>query len=281
MRTSDRLASPIGLAAEKSGYRWVLPIVIAILCASRVGPTPAVASEEPLTPIAGINKSLQNQEVVVQAVISAINEPQNGAPYYVTLAQGGATVSLIYWPDMQAQLGSKVKVGNVVRVKATVGSYRDRLQLRIRDPSAVEVVSGVAGATTNAAPVATATPRATATPGATATPRATATPVATPAPQVPSTETVIGKISADWVDRAVIISGTVSDFRTAGKSWQLKVQDRTGEIPVVLGEKALVGLAFTELRPGWVVAITGPVKVYEGKPAVVPEVAGAVKVTPQ
>jgi DNA polymerase II small subunit/DNA polymerase delta subunit B len=79
----------------------------------------------------------------------------------------------------------------------------------------------------------------------------------------------------------VIISGTVSDFKTAGKSWRLKVQDWTGEIPVVLGEKALVGLAFTELRPGWVVAITGPVKVYEGKPAVVPEVAGAVRVTPQ
>jgi len=275
MRTSDRLASPIGLAAEKSGYRWVLPIVVAILCASTVGPTPAVASEEPLTPIAGINKSLQNQEVIVQAVISAVNEPQNGAPYYVTLAQGGATVSLIYWPDMQAQLGSKVKVGNVVRVKATVGSYRDRLQLRIRDPNALEVVSGVAGATTNITPVATATR------GATVTPAATATPVATPAPQVPSTETVIGKISADWVDRAVIISGTVSDFKTAGKSWRLKVQDWTGEIPVVLGEKALVGLAFTELRPGWVVAITGPVKVYEGKPAVVPEVAGAVRVTPQ
>jgi exonuclease VII large subunit len=260
MIRSDLFTSQIGLAAEKCGYRWFLSIVVAILCTSGVGPTPAAASEEPLTPIARINKSLQNQEVIVQAVISAINEPQNGAPYYVTLAQGGATVSLIYWPDMQAQLGSKVRVGNIIRVKATVGLYGERLQLRIRDPSAVEVVSGVAGATTNATPVAT---------------------IATATPQAPSTETVIGKIKADWVDRAVIISGTVSEFKTAGKSWRLKVQDRTGEIPVVLGEKALAGLAVKELQPGWVVAVTGPVKIYEGKPSVIPEVAGAIRVTPQ
>jgi exonuclease VII large subunit len=228
-----------------------------------------VAGEEPLTPIARINKALEHQDITVQAVVSRVAEGQNRRPYFVTLAEGDATIPLVYWSDMQPQLGPKVKVGNLIRAKVTVSVYRDQLELHVSDPDALEVVSGTTGTTVNASSAATVTPTATVTSTAAAIPGA------------PPTETVIGKIKADWADRAVIISGTVSDFRATGKVWQLKVQDRTGEIAVVLGEKVLAGLAVTELKPGWVVAVTGPVKVYEGKPAVVPEVAGAVKVTPQ
>jgi DNA/RNA endonuclease YhcR with UshA esterase domain len=273
MLNPDCLRSRNGLATGQPGRRWLLPIFVAILCTNLTGQAPALASEEPLTPIARISRSLVNQEVTVQAVISSISGPSGTGPYVVTLAQGGATIPLIYWPSMQPQLGPKVKVGKLVRAKVTVGVYQDRLQLRINDPGALEVVSTGAGATTNATPAATTPPLAR--------PTETATPAATTPPRVSPTETVIGKIKADWVDRAVIISGTVSGSETTGKGWQLKVQDATGEIPVVLGEKTLAGLAVAEVLPGWVVTVTGPVKVYEGKPAVVPEVAGAVKFTPQ
>lgn len=222
-----------------------------------MGQAPALASEVPLTPIARISKSLESQEITVQAVVTRISPPHDNGPYYVTLSQGGATIPLVYWPKMQPQLGPKVKVGKLVRAKVTVGIYQDRLQLSIRDPDALEDVSTGTGAPANA------------------TPAATTSSGAAPA------ETVIGKIKADWVDRVVIISGTVSGSESTGKGWQLKVQDATGEIPVVLVEKSLAGLAIADVLPGWVVTVTGPVKVYEGKPAVVPEVAGAVKLTPQ
>jgi hypothetical protein len=235
---------------------------------------PIAAGEEPLTPIARINKSLKHQEITVQAVVSRVTEPQNGSPYHVTLSQGGAAITLIYWPDMQAQLGPKVRPGNTIRAKVTVDEFRDELELRIRDSNAIELVGGVMGAPVSATPAPTAPPAPTPTP--------TATPAPTPAaPATPPVSTVIGDIKADWADRAVIISGTVSDFQIAGKVWQLKVQDRTGEIAATLGEKVLAGLTVTELKPGWVVAITGPVKVYDGKPTVVPEAADSVKVTRQ
>jgi hypothetical protein len=250
-----------GLTAEHSGCRWFLPIFVAIACTnlvslppvlaangakSEVKPklivvsqTPAPSAEGVLTPIADINKSLTNHEVTVQAAVSNIREPRSErAPYSVTLTEAGASIPLVYWSDMQAQLGSKVKTGNVVRAKVTVSVYRDNLQLRIYDANALEVV-GVAGP--------------------------------------PPTATVIGKIKADWVDRAVIISGTISGSETTDKGRQLKVQDATGEIPVVLDEKVLSGLAAAELLPGRALTVTGPVKLYDGKPAVVPEAASAVK----
>jgi hypothetical protein len=273
MLNPDCLRSRNGLATGQPGRRWLLPIFVAILCTNLTGQAPALTSEEPLTPIARISKSMENQKVTVQAVISSISGPRDNGPYTVTPSQGGYTIPLIYWPSMQPQLGPKVNVGRLVRAKVTVGVYLDRLQLRISDPDALEVVSTGAGATTNATPAGT-------TPCGLCPPR-TPLPQLQPPPQAPPTETVIGKIKADWVDRVVIILGTVSDSEITVKGWQLKVQDATGEVPVVLGEKTLAGLAVAKAPPGWVVTVTGPVKVYEGKPAVVPEVAGAVKFTPQ
>jgi len=253
MLNPDCPGSREGLAAEKSECRWFLPIFVAILCTNLAGPAPALANEGPLTPIAGISKSLAYQEITVQAVIASISPPHGGGPYTVTLSQGGATIPLIYWPDLQPQLGPKLTVGKLVRAKVKVGIYQDRLQLNIRNADAIEVANNGAFGTTNAAP----------------------------APGSPPTETVIGKIKTDWVDRAVIIFGTISDSETTGIGWQLKVQDATGEIPVVLGEKTLPGLTVAELQPGRVVTVTGAVKVYDGKPVLVPDVAGAVKLTPQ
>ena len=159
------LRSRIGLAAAESGCRWFLPIVLGIICANGVGPTPAAAGEEPpLTPIARITRALEHQNITVEAVISQVAEPQNGKPYYVTLVQGTATIPLIYWSDIQPQLGPKVRVGNSIRAKVTVSTYREQLQLRIRDPNDLQVIGGVTAVTTNAAPsvAAAVAPRATA-----------------------------------------------------------------------------------------------------------------------
>jgi DNA/RNA endonuclease YhcR with UshA esterase domain len=203
-------------------------------------PAPAAAAEGVLTSIASITKSLTNHEVTVQATVSAVREPRNErAPYTVTLTEGDASLPLVYWSDMQPQLGPKVNTGNVIRAKVTVSVYRDKLQLRIYDPNALNVV-GVA-----------------------------------------PTATVIGKINADSVDHAVIITGTISGSEATDKGRLVKVQDATGEIPVVLEGKVLSGLVVADLVPGRAVTVTGPVKLREGKPAVVPEAASAVKLKPE
>ena len=80
--------------------------------------------------------------------------------------------------------------------------------------------------------------------------------------------------------RAVVISGTVSGSDNGDKNRRLSFQDATGEIQVVLGEKVLTGLHIGQLMPGLALTITGPVKLLDGKLAVIPESAGAVTLTP-
>jgi uncharacterized protein YdeI (BOF family) len=151
-----------------------------------------------------------------------------------------------------------MNTGNVIRAKITVTTFRDQIQLRLRSADAIEVVSATP------APAAPANPQLGALP----------TPLkATPTP----TATTIGKIKGDWVDRVVVISGTISGSEKIDQGQRLSVQDASGEIQVVLEEKALTGLAVTELQPGRALTVTGPVKISEGKPAIIPEAPGAVK----
>jgi DNA/RNA endonuclease YhcR with UshA esterase domain len=229
-----------------------------------------VASDTPLTPIGTITKSLIDHDVTVQATIASIREPGSGrAPYIVTLTESNASLPLVYWSDMQPQLAPKVKTGNVVRANVTVSVYRDNLQLRIKNPDAITLVSAAPDATTNAT-------------AAAATTEAAASPAPSAAvPTVPPVETVIGKIKGDWADRVVIILGTISGSETADKGRRLSVQDATGEIAVVLGEKVLSGLVVTDLQPGRVLTVTAPVKLVDGKLALIPDAASAIKLVHQ
>ena len=262
-RSRSRLTS-----AENPIRRWFLPIFVGVLCTNLAGLAPALASDATLTPIANITKALTNQHITVQATISNIRLPTSErAPDIVTLSEGGASVSLVYWSNFQTQLASKVGTGNVIRANVTVTTYRDQLQLKIPNADAVQLVSGTATSPVPA-PAAPAAPPV--TPPAVAPPT---TPIAPPTP----TATTIGKIKGDWADRVVVISGTISGSDKIDKGQRLSVQDATGEIQVVLGEKALTGLAVTELQPGRALTVTGPVKISEGKPVLIPEAPGAVK----
>ena len=257
-RSRSRLTS-----AENLIRRWFLPIFVGILCTNLAGPAPALATDAPLTPVADITKALTNQHITVKATVSNIRMPTSErAPYIVTLSEGTSSVSLVYWSNLQTQLASKVGTGNVIRANVTVSTYRDQLQLRIPNADAVQLVSGTATSPVPA-PAAPATPAA--------------TPPTTPAAAPTPTATTIGKIKGTWADRVVIISGTISGSDKTDKGQRLIVQDATGEIPVVLGETALTGLAVTELRPGRALTVTGPVKISVGKPVIIPEAPGAVK----
>jgi len=258
-------------SASRSGnfhYRWLLSLFVALLCTNMARPAAALTNEASLTPVGSITKALTNHEVTVQAVISSVREPTSArAPYNVRLTEGSATLPLVYWSDMQPQLASKVKAGNLVRVTATVSTYHDQLQLRLGKPATFIVVTEAA---VPAAPAPGAKTPATALP--------TAPAIASTAAPAP---TVIGAIKADWVDRVVIISGTIAASDSIDKAQRLSVQDATGEIQVVLGEKALSGLSIAELQPGRTLTVNGPVKLENGTRTIVPETAGAVKLAPQ
>jgi hypothetical protein len=261
-RSHDRITS-----VETFRPRWLLPIFVAIAWTNLAAPVPTLSAEEPLTPIASINLSLTNQAITVQAVVSAIREPSSGhAPYIVSLTESNATVPLVYWSDMQPKLAAKVKVGNLIRAKVKVKLYRDHPELQISGPDAIELVSAAptVATSTNAPTEATASPAPSV--------------AATPPPA--AVQTVIGKIKEDWVGRTVVISGTISGSDNGNKSRRLSIQDATGEIQVVLGEAELTGLHIDRLVPGRVLTITGPVKLLDGKPAVIPEAASAITLAP-
>ena len=117
-RSMNRLTSEENLIR-----RWFLPIFVAVLCTNLAGQAPALASDATLTPIASITKSLTNQQITVQATISNIRPPTSErAPYVVTLTEGGASSPLVFWSDLQTQLGSKINTGNVIRAKVTVST---------------------------------------------------------------------------------------------------------------------------------------------------------------
>ena len=260
-RSPDKITS-----AEKSPPRWLLPIFVAIAWTNLVGPVPTLLAEEPLTPIASIDVSLTNQAITVQAIVSAIREPSGGhAPYIVSLTESNSTVPLVYWSNMQPQLAAKVKVGNLIRAKVNVKLYRNHPELQISSPDAIDLVSAAPSATSTNAPT-----EAT----------AASAPSAAAAPPPAAVQTVIGKIKEDWVGRTVVISGTISGSDNGDKSRRLSIQDATGEIQVVLGESELTRLHADQLVPGRVLTITAPVKLLDGKPAVVPEAASFVTLAP-
>ncbi len=257
-RSHDKITS-----AENLHSRWLLPIFVAITWTNLVGVVPAISAGETLTAIASINLSLTNHAIAVQAVISAIREPSSErAPYIVSLTEDKATVPLVYWSDMQPQLAAKVKVGNLIHAKVTVKLYRDHPELQISGPDAIDLVSA-----------ASPTDGSTNSPAAATPPPA---PVVDATPSSPPVQTVIGKIKEDWVGRAVVISGTISDSDNGNKTRRLSVQDATGAIQVVLGESELTSLPVNEWLLGRVVTITGPVKLVDGKLTVVPQSASAV-----
>jgi len=257
-RLTSRLTS-----AENLARRWFLPIFVGILCTNLAGLIPELAADDALTPVASITKSLVNQQITLQAVISSIRPPTSErGPFIATLTQGGASVPLVYWPEMQAQLGSKMTVGNVIHAKVKVTTYRDQIQLQIDSADAVEIANGTTTPTAPTAPTAPANPQGATSSG-------------------PATPALIVRIKDDWVDRVVVISGTISGSEKIDQGQQLSVQDGTGEIQVVLGGKALTGLSVAELQPGRALKVTGPIKLYQGKTAIIPDAPGAIALSPQ
>ena len=231
------------------------------------------ATRSAVIPIASIDRSMTNREVIVEAMVTSVRTPSSGhAPYMASLSQDDATIPLVFWsdilpPDILPQLISKVKTGNLVRAKVAVGEYRNHLQVRLLSAANLEVISPAAVA-------ARQSPRTSAEPIA-------ESPVTDSKAISTNARTAIGKVKSDWVDRVVTISGTIASIDSIGGGLRLDVQDGTGGIQVIVWDYMLSGISETEFRRGRVITVTGPIRLYRDRIEVAPEKAGDVKLPQQ
>ncbi|RLD11996.1 MAG: hypothetical protein DRI44_02290 [Chlamydiae bacterium] len=74
--------------------------------------------------------------VLVEAIISEFSKPREGskAPYRLIIEQEGTKLPVIFWQNTFSRIAMPEKLvsGSKVQVEATVGQYRDKIQLRLK-----------------------------------------------------------------------------------------------------------------------------------------------------
>ena len=74
--------------------------------------------------------------VLVKAIISEFSKPREGskAPYRITIEQDGTKLPVVFWEKTFTHIATPEKIvpGTKIQVKATVGQYRDKIQLRLK-----------------------------------------------------------------------------------------------------------------------------------------------------
>lgn len=214
------------------------------------------------TGLSDINQSLMGQDVTVQATITDVREPRSErAPFIVTLTQGSTAIPMVFWKDLQAQIADKIRVGNVIRVKAQVSEHRGTLQIKLRNAGDIELVgAGTSGDSSRAAPASEPAPVAD----------------AAPATETKTGSTTIDSITEAAVNNTVTIAGRIASSDSIGKGQRLRVKDDSGEIQVILWDNVLSRVSATDLQAGREITVTGRVKSYRGKLEIVPDSAAGV-----
>ncbi len=74
--------------------------------------------------------------VLVEAAIVDFSKPREGskAPYRITIEQNGTKLPVVFWENTFSRIATPEKIvpGTKIQVKATVGQYRDKIQLRLK-----------------------------------------------------------------------------------------------------------------------------------------------------
>jgi len=135
----------IGLRALKSEYRGKPQLELengrdlVILAAASTMDAPPAPERAAAVELRNITLEDVGKQVTVKATVSDVRFPREGtrAPYTVTLVDGGAKLPLVFWSDTHADMknAAQLKPGAVVRVGASVGQYRGRVQLRLDNAS--------------------------------------------------------------------------------------------------------------------------------------------------
>jgi DNA/RNA endonuclease YhcR with UshA esterase domain len=288
IRRGDRISATVKVGEYRDQLQLQLVNVGSLRVLGKAAARPAEAptlaprelpTSQKETTIADITDAMVNQRVVITAKIANVREPWNErAPYTVTLEQDGWSLPLVLWSDTFNTFGQMLKVGNVVRVNATVSQHRDQLQLRLDRGRSVALVSEGAEE-----PPAPAPARRAPAPE----PETTyAEPAPSPAPQAevaaaPAFGTPqffnIGDIGRPTVNQQVIVSGKINSVGDDGK--RLEVADSSGKIVVFLPSGVASALATkATVKPDAVIAVTGTVQEERGTLQIVPRSADDVHI---
>ncbi len=93
--------------------------------------------ENQLVKLSDISSGNVGSEVLVEAVVSKFSKPGEGskAPYRITIEQNGTVLPLVFWEKTFSNIANPEKLlpGTKIQVNATVGQYRDNLQLRLKN----------------------------------------------------------------------------------------------------------------------------------------------------
>ena len=104
-------------------------------------PPPSPPPPPKITSLASITEEMKGQEIVVQATIVAVRQPEReSSPYIATLSERGTTVAFVFWKPTYDVIGPKIRVGNLIRATVTVGEFRGKLQVEMRSPMPIDVI---------------------------------------------------------------------------------------------------------------------------------------------
>jgi len=113
--------------------------LIRLAQASASDAAPAEPPAPPLTPLADISSADIGRSLRIAATIADVRTPPPGsrAPYTVTLHDGPARQTLVFWKDVYDRLPNPAALAPGSRLQATVSvaEFRGRLQLQVRDAS--------------------------------------------------------------------------------------------------------------------------------------------------
>jgi hypothetical protein len=102
----------------------------------------------PVTPIGEIRMDMEPASVIVEGVIAQVRAPRadSRAPWTVVVQDESGTAPVSFWQDTYQAMTdkAKLKAGMPVRLRAGIGAYQSKLQLRLANPMDIEF-TGEAG----------------------------------------------------------------------------------------------------------------------------------------
>ena len=201
-------------------------------------------------PLKDIGTSYLNKEINIRGKIAAIKVPgaESRAPVVISISQEQTRHQIVMWKDLYQKLTNLVtlQVGDVIAARVMVNEYRQRLQLRLKNPTDLKLV--------------TAKEQNAIAPAKPATERQPATPL-----KVTEID-AINKLTAADKGKMVALQGRISSKIKLAPCYKLILRDDTGTIAVVLWDRLFATSNIAQkLTPGSKIKVTGKVDIFREK----------------
>jgi DNA/RNA endonuclease YhcR with UshA esterase domain len=181
-------------------------------------------------PVAAITASQNGQTVKVRGRVASVRAPEAGSkqPFSLILEEGGASLRVTYWSNVDEVLAAKPVVGDVFEIDGVVDVYQDKPQLKVESGYKMIRIEAPEAA-------------------------ASQDPVA------------ISSISAADKGQSRAVKGTLGAPRALGKGTAFALADDTGSIDLILWDSIIPAEVIAELKEGDTVVASGEVGEYQGQ----------------